>query len=77
MTTRSNDFLDRIERFLSDQGFKASELGRLAVGDPSFVTDLRRGRSPRLTTVDKVIRFIEQFEARADRKVPGGVLDER
>lgn len=77
MTTQTTDFVARVERFLSDHGFKASELGRLAVRDPSFVKDLRCGRSPRLKTVDKVIKFIEHFETRADRKVPGGVLDER
>lgn len=35
-----------VERFLRETGMPASKLGRRALNDPSFVTDLRRGRTP-------------------------------
>jgi hypothetical protein len=37
----------------------ASDLGRFAIGDTGFVLELRRGRSPRLRTVDKVLAWME------------------
>jgi hypothetical protein len=37
----------------------ASDLGRSAIGDTGFVLELRRGRSPRLQTVDKVLAWME------------------
>jgi 2,4-dienoyl-CoA reductase-like NADH-dependent reductase (Old Yellow Enzyme family) len=36
--------LQRIERFLSDTGMKASTFGRKAVKDPNFVYRLRDGK---------------------------------
>ena len=63
MMTMSQQFRDRVEAFLRESGFKASELGKQSVGDPTFVTGLRRGRSPTLATVDKVLAFIRQVEA--------------
>jgi hypothetical protein len=43
---------------------KPTDLGREAVGDPSFVTRLRQGRSPSLATADKVRAFIGTLDAR-------------
>ena len=63
MRTISEQFLDRVEAFLGASGLKPSEFGRQSVGDPSFVVNLRRGRSPTLATADKVIRFISRWEA--------------
>jgi hypothetical protein len=37
----------------------ASDFGRFAVGDTGFVLELRRGRSPRLSTVDKVLAWMD------------------
>ena len=47
-------FVDEVEAFLAVTGIKSSELGYAATGNPSFVNRLRRGTSPRLTTVDQV-----------------------
>lgn len=73
MATISRQFRDRVESFLKASGFKPTEFGRQAVGDPSFVLNLRRGRSPTLATADKVLAFITELEAgpshqSADRK---------
>ena len=47
-------FLRRVEAFLKVTGIRPHVLGRDALGDPSFVLRLERGRSPTLDTVDKV-----------------------
>ena len=47
-------FLREIEAFLEVTGIKPHVLGEQALGDPSFVLRLERGRSPTLGTVDKV-----------------------
>ena len=57
-----------VEAFLKASGFKPTEFGRQAVGDPSFVLSLRRGRSPTLATADKVLAFIAEREASAGRR---------
>ena len=62
-----DQFLKRVEAFLEATGFKPTEFGRQAVGDPSFVLSLRRGRSPTLSTADKVLAFIAKAEAGSKR----------
>lgn len=54
----SAEFLARVEAHLAATGTKPTEFGRAAVGDTSFVLHLRRGRSPKLATVDRVLAFI-------------------
>ena len=68
MKTLSQQFRDEVEGFLERTGTKPTEFGRLAAGDPSFVLSLRRGRSPTLNTVDKVLGFIRRSDAMARRK---------
>ena len=57
-------------------GAKSSELGREVSGNPSFVTWLRRGGSPRLATVDKARAWMERAasaaEVRAIRAMASG-----
>lgn len=52
--------LDRIDRYLRSTKSSPSRLGRDAVGDPNFVTNLRDGRRPRKATLDRVIAFIDR-----------------
>ena len=47
-------FRREVEAFLAVTGTKVSVLGEEAAGNPSFVGRLRRGASPRLSTVDRV-----------------------
>ena len=65
MRTISEQFVSRVEAFLEAHRFKPSEFGRQAIGDPSFIVNLRRGRSPTLATADKVLAFIDRLEAEA------------
>lgn len=56
----AKDFLAEIERFLKSAEMSASAFGRAAVGDPSFVSDLRGGRMPNLRIVGKVNDYIQR-----------------
>jgi hypothetical protein len=64
MRTFSEQFRADVEVFLAASRMKPTDFGREAVGDPSFVTRLRQGRSPSLATADKVRAFIGGLEAR-------------
>ncbi len=50
----AQSFLTDIERCLSDTGIDPTSFGKQALGDPSFVFDLRKGRSPSSRTMEKV-----------------------
>ena len=52
------ELLDQIETYLAQQRMPPSKFGRLAVGDPRFVGDLRVGRLPRVTTRQRVLDFL-------------------
>jgi predicted transcriptional regulator len=62
MKSLTEQFLDAIEGYLARTGTKPSEFGRQAIGDPSLVLSLRRGRSPTLATADKILAFIRAQE---------------
>jgi len=63
MGTLSEQFLSRVEAFLAQTRIKVTEFGRESVGDPNFIVNLRRGRSPTLGTADKVLAYIDKLEA--------------
>ncbi len=50
--------LMKIDRYLRQTGMPTSKFGRLAVGDPRLVHDLRRGRQPREPMVARIESFI-------------------
>ena len=52
-------FERRVAAFLRRVRMSPSEFGERAVGDRSFLGDVRRGRSPRLATADRVLAFME------------------
>lgn len=54
------DLLDQIECYLAQTHMPPSKFGRLAVGDPRFVEDLRGGRHPRPQTCERVRRYIRE-----------------
>lgn len=66
MGTLREHFLSRVEAFLTSSRMKVAEFGRESVGDPNFVANLRRGRSPTLGTADKVLSYIEKLELDAN-----------
>ena len=65
MQNLSKRFHRTLEEFLERSGVKPTEFGRQAVGDPSLVLNLRRGRSPSLATADRILTFIRESEAMA------------
>jgi hypothetical protein len=60
MKTGSQQFLTAVEGYLRRTGTKPTEFGRQAVRDPSLILGLRRGRSPTMMTVDRVLAFIRR-----------------
>jgi len=50
--------LEQIEQYLMRTKLSPTRFGRMAVGDPRFVTDLRAGRKPRLGTMEKVSAYL-------------------
>jgi len=56
----AKSFLSEIERFLANAGLEPTTLGKHALGDPSFVFDLRKGRSPSTRTINKVRGWMQQ-----------------
>ena len=69
-------FRREVDAFLAVTGAKSSELGREVSGNPSFVSWLRRGGSPRLATVDKARAWMvggaSAEEVRAIRAMASG-----
>ncbi len=52
----------RVERFLSRHELSATRFGRLAVGDPNLVSDLRAGREPRAPLRSRIEHFMNMHE---------------
>lgn len=52
-------FRETIDAFLAETDTTATAFGKAVMGDPCFVFDLRKGRSPTLAVVNKVLDFIE------------------
>ena len=57
-------FLAQIERFLERYQVTPSVFGEQSINDSGFVFDLRRGRSPRLNTVERVQKWMAAEESR-------------
>jgi hypothetical protein len=65
------ELLQEIESYLKRSGIAASKFGRLAVGDPRFVDDLRGGRHPRRRTLERVSSFLAERAAGAGSAIGG------
>lgn len=65
------ELLDQIETYLAQHRIPPSKFGRLAVGDPRFVDDLRGGRLPRARTCARVRSYLSQTSSGGqDRYTP-------
>jgi hypothetical protein len=58
MESAANAFLAEIEAYLARERTAPSTFGRAAVGDPSFVSELRAGRAPSLRLVDRARTYM-------------------
>ena len=66
-----SDLISAIEAFLAEAGMKASQFGKDSVGDPNFVFDVRKGRSPSIKVARRALEFIEeQRRSRPSRPSP-------
>jgi hypothetical protein len=61
MSTKDK-FLAECEAFIAASVITASAFGRKSLGDPSFITRLRRGADVSANTMDKVRAFMQQNE---------------
>lgn len=52
------EFLEQIEAYIERVKIAPSRFGRMALGDPRFVGDLRSGRKPRRKTQERVKAYI-------------------
>jgi hypothetical protein len=58
------ELLEQIEVYLKQSGVSPSTFGRMAVGDPRLVADLKAGRRPRQRTTDRLMNFLVIAEGR-------------
>lgn len=61
-------FLQRIEAFLVEANITPTAFGKRALGDPTFVFELRAGRQPRLDTAERVDGFMIQERRKLKRR---------
>lgn len=57
---QSTNLIDEIEQFLERNNLSATRFGVLAAGDTKFVKTLRKGRTPRAATVERVRNWMQQ-----------------
>jgi sulfate adenylyltransferase subunit 2 len=70
MDTIAKAFLADIDQFLQQAGVDPTALGKQAMGDPSFVFDLKKGRSPSTRTMERVRAWMQQQRAAAAPAAP-------
>jgi sulfate adenylyltransferase subunit 2 len=70
MDSIAQQFLAEIEGFLARRAIDATSLGKQALGDPSFVFDLRKGRSPSTRTMEKLRGWMTAQEPPAPAAAP-------
>lgn len=52
------ELLQQVENYLARTRMPPSTFGRVVVGDPRFVKDLRSGRTPRPQTLERVRTYL-------------------
>ena len=62
MQTLEEQFNTRLNAFLGSTGLRPTTLGMQAVGDPSLLRQIERGRSPSLRTADRVLAFVADYD---------------
>lgn len=54
--------LGRIEAHIAREGLPPTRFGREVLGDPSFVRDLRHGRTPRPKTAARILAYLDRSD---------------
>lgn len=57
--------MERIEAFIERHGMTTYAFGEKAIGDKHLVRQLRAGRDLRMSTVDRIERYMVDVEAQA------------
>lgn len=60
------ELLEQIEAYLAQTRTSPSTFGRLAVGDPRLVADLKSGRRPRRRTEERLRGYMNDVGATAE-----------
>jgi len=60
-----NTLLSDIKAFRERTGMKEGRFGLLAVGDRKLVRQIREGRDLRLSTLQRIQNFMEEYRAEA------------
>jgi predicted transcriptional regulator len=55
-----DSFRQEVEAYLRESQMRPTDFSYLAARDGGFVTGLRKGRDPRLSTADKVQRWMRE-----------------
>ena len=74
------EVVERIDSFLARHGMAPSRLGREALGEAQFVSEVRKGRTPGLGTLGKLLEFMRKRDdelVTASDSTPGGVDQHR
>jgi hypothetical protein len=58
-----------IEAFRARTGMSVTAFGTLALNDPGFISDLNKGRTPSLSTMDKVRAFMAANDSASSERV--------
>jgi 2,4-dienoyl-CoA reductase-like NADH-dependent reductase (Old Yellow Enzyme family) len=57
------ELLEQVESYLARTRISPSKFGRMALGDPRFVDDLRAGRKLRRKTLERVRCYLTQAQS--------------
>ena len=58
----NEQFKTQIEVFIQRVGITPTTFGRMALGDPNFISQLRNGRVCSLKTAEKICAFMESYD---------------
>ncbi len=62
-----NDFIEYVQQYLTKSGEKPSSFGRRVLGDSGAITRLIEGTDPRLSTMQKIVKAIQEKTKNAPR----------
>ena len=68
--TLEQQFRSRVRAFLGRSSLSPTRFGRMALGDPSLVRRIERGRSLTLRTADRILAFVSEYDGKT-----GGTRD--
>lgn len=60
-----DEFRQRVEDFLEKHDMAPTTFGMRAAGDPRLVATLRKGRAPRVTTIERLDAWMEANSRRS------------